>query len=111
MNPADPPLDQDSGSLRWRALRAPKHGHTDAEYEDAWAAYPEAGRFAVADGASESSSAGLWARLLTEEFVAARRPWDLADWLDAARGRWSTEVTGDMSLRVQPGGTLASELP
>jgi hypothetical protein len=87
MQPADPPP-------RWRALRLPKEGHTDAEYEDAWAADPAAGRFAVADGASESAFAELWARLLAETFLAARRPRDLAGWLGEARGRWSAEVMG-----------------
>ncbi len=87
MHPADPPL-------RWRALRLPKHGHTAEEYEDAWAADPGAGRFAVADGASESAFAGLWARLLVDGFLAARRPRDLAGWLDEARRRWSAEVMG-----------------
>src|SRR5437763_1397095 len=86
-----PPTDS---PLRWRALRLPKNGHTDEEYEDAWAADPVSGRFAVADGASESSFAALWARLLTESFLAARRPRDLTDWLDAARRRWSAEVMG-----------------
>ena len=44
--------------LRWSVLRLPKQGNTDAEYEDAWAADAAAGRFAVADGASETSFAG-----------------------------------------------------
>jgi hypothetical protein len=79
---------------RWRALRLPKDGHTDAEYEDAWAADPATGRFVVADGASESAFSGLWARLLTEGFLAARRPRCLTDWLGDARQRWLTEVMG-----------------
>jgi hypothetical protein len=83
-----------ASSPPWRALHAPKRGHTQAEYEDAWAADPAAGRFAVADGASESSYSGLWARLLAEAFVAARRPWDAPAWLDFPRRRWSTEVDG-----------------
>jgi hypothetical protein len=86
-----PPTDS---PLRWRALRLPKLGHTDEEYEDAWAADPASGRFAVADGASESSFAALWARLLTEGFLAARRPRDLAGWLDEARQGWSAAVMG-----------------
>jgi hypothetical protein len=85
MHQADPPL-------RWRALRLPKHGNTEDEYEDAWAADPAKGRFAVADGATESAFAGLWARLLAEGFLAAARPWDLAGWLADARRRWSAEV-------------------
>jgi hypothetical protein len=80
--------------LPWRAFRTPKRGHSEAEYEDAWAANPRAGRFAVADGASETSYAGLWANLLAETFVAARRPWDGLDWLDGPRRRWSTAVDG-----------------
>jgi hypothetical protein len=87
MHRADPPP-------RWRALRQPKDGHSDAEYEDAWAADPDAGRFAVADGASESAFAGLWARLLVEGFLAAGRPRHLAHWLGQARGLWSAEVMG-----------------
>jgi hypothetical protein len=87
MQPAGPPL-------RWRALSAPKSGHTEAEYEDAWAADPAAGRFAVADGASESAFAGLWARLLVEGFLAAPRPRDLPHWLDGTRRRWSEAVAG-----------------
>jgi hypothetical protein len=80
--------------LTWHALRVPKHGHTDAEYEDAWAADPAAGRFAVADGASESAFAALWARLLAEGFLAAKQPADVTGWLEDARRRWAAEVTG-----------------
>jgi Protein phosphatase 2C len=87
MQPADPPLC-------WRVLHLPKHGHTAEEYEDAWAADPAAGRFAIADGASESAFANLWARLLTDGFLAARRPRDLAGWLGDARRHWLAEVMG-----------------
>jgi hypothetical protein len=79
-------------SLYWLALHAPKRGYTDEEYEDAWAADPAVGRFAVADGASESSFAALWSRLLTEGFVAARRPQNLPRLLEGPRRRWSAEV-------------------
>jgi hypothetical protein len=82
---ADPPL-------RWRALRLPKGDHTAEQYEDAWAADPARGRFAAADGASESAFPGLWARLLAEGFVAARRPRDFASWLDGPRRLWVAEV-------------------
>jgi hypothetical protein len=76
----------------WQVLCVPKDGHTDAEYEDAWAVDAARGRFAIADGASESAFAGLWARLLTEGFLGARRPRDLAAWLGEVRQRWSKEV-------------------
>jgi hypothetical protein len=48
---------------------APKAGNAASEYEDAYAVKPEALRFAVADGASESSFARQWAELLVEGFV------------------------------------------
>jgi hypothetical protein len=48
---------------------APKSGNTASEYEDAYAVKPEALRFAVADGASETSFARQWAELLVEGFV------------------------------------------
>jgi hypothetical protein len=85
MNRADPPP-------HWHVLSLPKRGHTADEYEDAWAADPARWRFAVADGASESAFAALWARLLTEGFLAAPRPRDLGGWLDEARRRWADEV-------------------
>src|SRR5262245_2641238 len=78
--------------LNWHVLSVPKHGHTAEEYEDAWAADPTRRRFSVADGASESSFAALWARLLVEGFVAARRPRDLASWLDGPRRLWAEQV-------------------
>jgi hypothetical protein len=78
--------------LPWRVLSAPKRGHTADENEDAWAANPEWRRFAVADGASEASWSGLWARLVTEAFVAHRQPWVDASWLDEPRQSWSSQV-------------------
>lgn len=52
----------------------PKGGHSEAEYEDA-GAYSEEGRWplhvAVADGATESAFARVWAELLVERYVSA----------------------------------------
>ena len=61
-------------SLCWQPFGLPKRGHSAEEYEDAFAADPRTGRFAVADGASESSFAALWAQLLVNGFVYADRP-------------------------------------
>jgi hypothetical protein len=80
------------GPLQWRALSVPKSGHTSDECEDAWAGDSAPGRFAVADGASESAFASLWAKLLANGFVAAPRPPELANWLHDAQERWSSEV-------------------
>jgi hypothetical protein len=79
--------------LRFHGFKLPKRGHTAEEYEDAYAAEPEVGRFAVADGASESSFAGMWAKLLVEGFV--RPPKDVpleGDWRAPLRQRWAEAV-------------------
>src|SRR5712692_2413403 len=79
-----------------RAFALPKLGNSAEEYEDAAAADPRCGRFAIADGAAESSFAALWARLLVTGFVAAP-PADLGSWADFLRPlqqRWAAEVGG-----------------
>jgi hypothetical protein len=78
---------------RWHAFRLAKAGNAPEEYEDAFAA--AAGRFAVADGASEASFAADWARLLAEGFVAAPgKPWRDLAWLPPLRQRWAAAVDG-----------------
>jgi hypothetical protein len=52
------------------AFRTPKAGCTAAEYEDATAWSRRGGRYAVADGASASAFARLWAQLLVRAYVA-----------------------------------------
>jgi hypothetical protein len=47
-------------------------------------------RFAVADGASESSFAGAWARLLVETFVRGPVRWPA--WLTPLQERWAATV-------------------
>src|SRR5262245_37115816 len=75
----------------WQAGRVPRAGNTEAEYEDALAA--AAGRFAIADGASESSFAGLWAQLLSEGFVNRTQGFRTnGSWLATLRERWSAAV-------------------
>lgn len=51
------------------AFSLARRGNSPAEYEDAFAANEATGRYALADGASESCFAGLWARLLVEDFA------------------------------------------
>ncbi len=86
-------MSTDKPSRRWLALHTHKRGNAPDEYEDAFAGDAARGRFAVADGASESSFAAAWAKLLAEGFVAAERaPWRFLDWLGPARQRWAAEV-------------------
>jgi hypothetical protein len=89
MSEAGPPLFCQAFSL-------PKRGHSALEYEDAAAADPCRGRFAIADGASESSFAALWARLLVTGFTNAASPDPGAwlDWLPVQQQRWAADVDG-----------------
>ena len=77
----------------------PKAGNSADEYEDAWATTAAAettpGIFAcaVADGATETSFSGLWARLLTEAYCAgADTPEVLFDLLPLVQEEWRREV-------------------
>jgi hypothetical protein len=92
-----------------------KAGNTPAEYEDCFdhtynrRRWPKAGgrptffaveremkrpRFAVADGATETSFSGEWARLLVEAYVAngPRRPKALHKIVDQCGMQWAQEV-------------------
>jgi hypothetical protein len=81
--------------IPWHALHLAKRGHGADEYEDAFAADSEAGRFAVADAASECSFGALWARLLVEGFIRGMpRAVQTADWLRPLQERWAAEVDG-----------------
>jgi hypothetical protein len=87
-----------SAPLRWRRLSVPKRGHRPEEYEDAAAGDGGLGRFAVADGATESAFAGDWSRLLAEAFVRdsiMERGWP--EWLPPVRKQW-LETVGNREL-------------
>lgn len=79
-----------TASIRWRSFFLHKDGNQPDEYEDAFAGNPKVGRFAVADGASESSFASLWAKLLVEGFVAPRA--GSAAWMPPLHQRWAAAV-------------------
>jgi hypothetical protein len=68
----------------------PKSGNDASEYEDAYAIEPAALRFAVADGASETSFARQWAGLLVERFVnAPAAAADLREWVAPLQAAWA----------------------
>jgi Protein phosphatase 2C len=73
--------------------RLPKHGATRAEYEDAMAWSQKQRRFAIADGASASAFARLWAQLLVRAYVDGNLR---ADNIEADLGplqvRWTDSV-------------------
>ena len=74
----------------------PKRGSSAAEYEDATAVSTGNGtirRLAVADGASESTFARLWATLLVDAYAGGTlSPETLTDQLWPLQQRWSAEV-------------------
>jgi hypothetical protein len=75
-----------------RTFRVPGRDHSLDECEDWAATDPALGRFAIADGASESAESGRWARLLVETFVHARpqQPWPA--WLEPLQRQWADAV-------------------
>src|SRR2546422_823023 len=80
--------------IGFRELRVPRRGHRADECEDASASAPDRGRFAVADGASESFLGGLWARLLVEDFVRSdEQHTDWLEWLPPLQRRWAEQAS------------------
>src|SRR5438067_1583543 len=78
--------------LHCQVFSLPKRGNDASENEDAYAHSIAHGRFAVADGATESSFAALWAQLLVDEFVKPGTPADWAGWLPPLQARWAAEI-------------------
>lgn len=78
----------------YRAFWLPRRGNTPEEYEDAFDADSAAGRFAVADGATESAFARPWALKLVEDFVrqTEAEPQSWAERLPMIQERWETAV-------------------
>jgi serine/threonine protein phosphatase PrpC len=75
------------------AFRMPKAGCSQAEYEDATAWSSRGRRFAVADGASASAFARLWAQLLARAYVAGQlRAESLETDLAPIQAQWAGEV-------------------
>ncbi|MER5265381.1 hypothetical protein ABTZ99_25205 [Actinosynnema sp. NPDC002837] len=76
---------------------APKHGNTEAEWEDGAAAAPAAGdgrgpRFAVADGATQGFGSARWAQQLVAGFVGDQGA--APDLTAAALHRWASDMQG-----------------
>ena len=78
----------------FKTLWLPRRGNTPDQFEDAFAGSAETGRFAVADGASESCFADLWARALVESFVhqADCDPEELSAFMPAAQRQWLKDL-------------------
>ena len=82
-----------------KAFCCPKSGNTREEYEDAWAhrrtRSPVGIRVAVADGATESSYAKLWAALVAESYVRSELAGaEFLAGLQPARRLWRRRLAG-----------------
>lgn len=77
----------------------PKKGNSTDEYEDAYAYSTH--RFAIADGATESSYAERWAQGMVKQFVGSPprhirvNPVPLADWLVPLQKEWQRSIPWD----------------
>lgn len=71
----------------------PKNGSSEAEYEDASAIAKDKSRFAVADGATEASFSGIWAKQLVRAFADKRLSIPIVvDELKPLQSKWKTIV-------------------
>src|SRR5881409_3670686 len=82
-----------------KVFSCPKLGNSPEEYEDAWAyrqtRTPVGIRVAVADGATESSFAKLWAVLLAESYVRSEVTGaEFFARLNPARRLWRRRLAG-----------------
>ncbi|MDX1952445.1 MAG: hypothetical protein SFY81_09680 [Verrucomicrobiota bacterium] len=71
-----------------------KLGNAADEYEDAFAYSLTSRRFAIADGATESSFADRWAQGLVKQFASAppAQPKELKEWLAPLQKEWSAGI-------------------
>lgn len=89
-------------------VHRPKLGNDEREYEDAFAARDDRGKYAIADGASDSIFSGIWARNLVNTFVGMDGP-DSEDTSDvihslirSSRDSWYRDIKwGDLGLFVK----------
>jgi len=89
--------------LRLRSFATSKHGNRLAECEDSASVSEHRGRFAIADGASQSWAARDWARLLTERWIdepAAR----VSDGFEAVISEWVADAQRAFGALDQGGG-------
>lgn len=101
------------GKSRVFSIRIAKHGNTIDECEDAVAVDPRRAVVAVADGASSSFGAHLWAAALTQQFVKAPpKPLSVgsfATWLGEARTNLMAKATSEAAGNGEQSGGWWSE--
>lgn len=96
--------------LKWQAFVLSKEGNTLEECEDAFGGRVLKGRFVIADGASESAFAGLWARILVKTFLPREGSWP--ERITRARDQWRSTVANEklpwfLETKVEEGAFAA----
>jgi len=86
-------------SAAFRTFWLPRRGNSPEEYEDAFTADEGAGRYALADGATESPFARQWAEMLVEDFVQDDR--DPTEWA-ASLSPLQCRFDDDLRARTLP---------
>lgn len=85
--------------LSVRAFWLPKNGNSVEEYEDAFEYSTTDNRFAIADGATESSFSGRWAKYLVQGFVnsppSTFSSMDMQEWLNPLQSTWNESIDWD----------------
>jgi hypothetical protein len=83
-------------ALRSQTFWSVRRGNDPAQCEDAFAADDAAGRYALADGASEGCFSRLWAGMLVRHFVGspAMAPDGWSDSLSVVQSQWDADVSG-----------------
>jgi len=87
-------------TLSVQAFWLPKGGHSEEEYEDSFAFSIQEQRFAIADGATETSFAKQWAQSLVQAFISNPPPFPsetnwrerLEGWLRPIQQSWEEGI-------------------
>jgi hypothetical protein len=98
----------------FRAFWLAQQGNSPAEYQDAFADNAAAGRYAVADGVTQSGFARSWARLLVAAFVAdSAAPEAFVARLSELQARWREGLPASLDWLAEEkaqGGAFATFL-
>jgi hypothetical protein len=79
----------------------PKEGNSVEEYEDAYSCSDDERQFAVADGATESSFADIWAQSLANQFTASPPAGSpptsdtMEGWITPLQKQWHAQINWD----------------
>ncbi len=82
--------------MQYRALWLERQGNHPDQWEDAFSVDADRGRFAIADGATESAYAKSWAQCLVDDFVtrSTENPRDWIETVPQLQAAWAARFRG-----------------